>query len=448
MEKFISLREKYGEFIYKGFSKEFIGKELKVAFEFEIPGLENFSAEWKFKMNEESAGLSQDNILDELLFNLGMVEAISYYKVCCPKNVYVPFHNLSDEQCKWWQKLFFNGLGEFMYINDIDIQAEELVKIQGASNQKKERLHDKREYKGKLIPVGGGKDSVVSAEILKDEDVCTYHVNQTEAVKNVIEVYGTGNDICANRAIDKKLIELNKSGFLNGHTPFSAIVAFSAFIESYLNGKKYIVLSNEGSANDPTVKGSFINHQYSKSFEFEKDFTEYMRTVTDSDIHYFSFLRPLNELQIAALFSSYKRYHGVFRSCNKGSKEGIWCCNCAKCLFVYIILLPFLKEEELFSIFGENLLEKKELEKDFTELIGIGDVKPFECVGTVYEVCTSLGYFIDKGGKTYLTDKYVDVIRTNQKAINEPLTEFNHEHNVPEELLGKLLKEIKEKIYV
>jgi hypothetical protein len=229
------------------------------------------------------------------------------------------------------------------------------------------------------------------------------------------------------------MLELNKQGFLNGHTPFSAIVAFSTIIAAMLTGKKYIVLSNENSANETTVKDSFVNHQYSKSYEFEEDFEWYIRTVTNSDIHYFSLLRPLAEIQIAALFSRFDKYHGIFRSCNVGSKTGIWCCDCPKCLFVYIILCPFIAEDNMIKMFGEKLLDKPSLEEDFKKLTGILEDKPFECVGTRKEVMVALKAYVQAGGSSLLTDTYKAAILGEKDDLADMLKSWNDENNVPTE---------------
>ena len=77
------------------------------------------------------------------------------------------------------------------------------------------------------------------------------------------------------------------------------------------------------------------------------------------------------------LFAKYKEFHKIFKSCNVGSKKDIWCGSCPKCLFVYIILSPFLNEDELNEIFGENLLNKIELLDTFKQLSGIYKNKPF-----------------------------------------------------------------------
>ena len=448
MHSFDELRENYRAFNFTHYEKSFEDGFLKVVYHYDIIGLESFVTKWNFKVGDSyknridgddiSSAISDDKILDRLVFSLGMAEAISYYKCACPKKLLVECGVLDEWQIKWWRKLFYHGLGEFLYVNGIDVSEEELVGIRADEPANDRPVKDEGTYEGILVPVGGGKDSVVSLEVLKGEKIIPYLLNPLEASKKCVEVC----DHCeapieAKRVLDKKIIEMNQKGYLNGHIPFSAVLAFSTVITAYLNGIKYIALSNESSANESTVKGSKVNHQYSKSFEFEQDFREYIAHIVDTPISYFSLLRPLAELQIAYIFSAQKKYHKIFRSCNAGSKKGIWCCNCPKCLFVYIILSPFLSVEQLRDIFGEDLFDKESMETYFRQLADIDEVKPFECVGTRSEVLASLGAFIKKGGHSYLTDKYSDRI-TDKEDIDTILTGWNDENNLPEGFAEKL----------
>jgi len=460
---FFSLREQYKEFLYKGFSYEVTEGFYQVTFSYEIPGLSEFETVWKFP----DAGKAVDGtILNRLLFELGMAEAISYWKVTCAPVLRVQCGSLTEWQNKWWRKLFYNGLGEFMYVNGIEVSEEELLRIEceagacadvagnevcagaGACSVGENaglvgKLTDSASYSGCLVPVGGGKDSVVSMEVLRNEDVTIYRINKDATVANVLAAADREYKTCfVNRRLDPRILEMNKRGFLNGHIPFSAVVAFSTFISAYLQGIRYIALSNESSANESTVVGSFVNHQYSKSYEFERDFMEYIGSFLDTEIRYFSLLRPLSELQIAWLFSRYTKYHKAFRSCNAGSKQGIWCCHCPKCLFVYIILSSFLSEEEKVEIFGENLLDNPQNEKYFRELTGLDENKPFECVGTRSEVVMSLKKYLEKGGKALLPVKYADWLMAQPGNVDAALSEWNELHNVPEELLGILRAEM------
>jgi hypothetical protein len=301
--------------------------------------------------------------------------------------------------------------------------------------------------------VGGGKDSTVTLELLKNEsrNYC-FLINPKKDSLDCINVSGYDNNkvIEIYRTIDSNLINLNKEGYLNGHTPFSALVAFISYLTAYLTRTKYIVLSNESSANESNVVGTKINHQYSKSFEFELDFYNYTNTYLDKNIKYFSLLRGISEIQIAMLFSNYEKYHHIFKSCNVGSKNDNWnwCCECAKCLFVYIILSPFLYRDKLVSIFGKDLYEREEYLETFKELCGFSDNKPFDCVGTYDEANYGIQVTIKKLEKEHQKLPYLlEYYKNNyyNTLIDEDLLiKFNEENNIPDEY-KKLLKEEVEK---
>ena len=114
-------------------------------------------------------------------------------------------------------------------------------------------------------------------------------INKRNSITETVRNAGLSEEslITAKRLFDRSLVDLNNKGYLNGHTPFSSIVAFSAEITAYINNLKYIVLSNEDSANESTVAGQNVNHQYSKSFEFEQDFRNYEEKYLDTGIYYF-----------------------------------------------------------------------------------------------------------------------------------------------------------------
>ena len=344
---------------------------------------------------------------DVFLFNLGVMEIINYYKLACPKKIILKAGALRDEQKLFFRKLFYKGLGEFRYINNIDIDEENFVAFENYAKNflVKSRKND---FLGNIVPVGGGKDSVVTLELLKEEkdkNTCLI-INPRGATIDTVNVagYGMENTIEVFRKLDPKLLELNKEGFLNGHVPFSAMLAFLGIFCALLTNKENVILSNESSADECTDEKSGANHQYSKSMEFEKDFVSYVERYITPGIHYFSLLRGMREIDIARLFARHKQYHNIFRSCNVGSKNGgnSWCGKCSKCLFVYIILSPFLSEEELNNIFGKNLLDDIELLKYFRELTGLDEVKPFECVGTRDEVNEAIALTMKKYDKEHL----------------------------------------------
>ena len=363
--------------------------------------------------------------LESLAFHIGMVELVSYWKLACPKTIVVKPFDLKLCQKKWWRHLYYNGLGEFRYLNGINCSEHDFLSIESGTDCDFKRIGVSLEEQA-LIPVGGGKDSVVTLELLrKDMPIIPLILNPRGATVNCVKAAGYNMDDVAviNRTLDPTMLRLNNEGYLNGHTPFSALLAFLTLLIGVGSGSKYIALSNESSANESTVPGTDINHQYSKSIEFEGDFRDYVSQHLSEEIQYFSFLRPLNEMQIASLFAQCEAYHPVFRSCNAGSKTDSWCCHCPKCLFTWIILSPFLSREQLIEIFGSDLMNDDTLKPVFDELNGTAPVKPFECVGTVEEVRACM-----------------DAVNGNRKAVEEILGRFNKEHFLPnrfEEILKR-----------
>lgn len=391
--QFIKYRELYKEFYFNKYLIKEDNDSIYLEYEFEIPNLTKFNPSIKILKKSHVFKNINTKYVKNLVFHIGLIELISYWKCTCSPKIIIKCGFLNNEQIEWWKKIYFYGLSELFYTNNIKTNIQDFVTIECTNkNTNIEYEPIKDEYYGYIVPIGGGKDSVVTLETLeldKKNDYCLI-INPKSVTlkcanlagfedKNIIEIY---------RNIDSKLIDLNKNGFINGHTPFSAMLAFLSYFIAYVMSKKYIALSNESSANESNVVGKKINHQYSKSFEFECDFEKYSNKFLKMPVKYFSFLRPLNELQIAKIFSKHEKYHNIFKSCNVGSKEKEWkwCCNCAKCLFAYIILSPYLYKDKLVDIFEIDLFKKDDLLKTFIELTGNGDTKPFDCVGTFEEV--------------------------------------------------------------
>lgn len=450
MAKYEDFRAEYPEFIYKSYELSENNEEIFIKYNFEISGLSSFAPEWKIrKKNPES--ITDDRKLRKLVFSLGMVELVSYWKITCSPNVTVMCGELNEEQKIWWKRQYFNGLGEFFYRNGIKSDFESFMTITSAGSEESGVSHE-QSLSGCLIPVGGGKDSIVTMNLLKDmrENSCCYLINYRESIYKEANTAGFTDDkvILSKRTLDKNMLRLNSEGFLNGHTPFSAIVAFSAVIAAYINGKKYVVLSNEASANESTVKNTTVNHQYSKSFEFENDFVEYEKKYIDSGVFYFSLLRPLSEFQIAKYFSKLTPFHKLFRSCNIGSKTDSWCGNCSKCLFVFLILSPFLPYADVCDIIGNDMANREDMLETFKQLTGMSDEKPFECVGSREEINFSIVQTIEKLETEkqplpllFSFYKTTDLYEEFSHKNNPLHTYYNEVNNLPEEFANIVRRE-------
>jgi hypothetical protein len=434
-------------FIFQSYNYKINKKELKISFDFLIEPSIKFKPTVSIPLTKT---LKDSDNLKNLIFNLGMMELVSYWKLTCEKEIIVNCGYLDKEQIKFFNKIYLNGLGEFFYQNKLPF-IKPKIKCLNNETFKKEKV----KTEGILLPIGGGKDSTVSMEILKKEDPLFFALNPSDEIRNTIK---NKKAIYVKRTIDKTLLKLNlKKGYYNGHTPFSAYLAFLTTLIAFIEGKQYIVLSNERSSNEETVKylNKKVNHQYSKTFKFENDFRAYSKKYLISNIEYFSFLRPLYEIQIAKLFSHFKNHYYSFLSCNVANqtKSGTvkklktWCGSCPKCLFVFAILYPFVKEEEIFKIFNKNLFEDKNLKQYMLELIGEKATKPFECIGEKKESLVAFYLSYQKSNDYYLL-KYLNKnifpkYKNLDKEANKILNAWNDKNNLPKKFEELLKDEIR-----
>jgi len=389
------LRERHDTFTYQDFKAEEKDGELSLAYSFKITPDIEFTPRVTIPIDAE---VNPDGVAN-FAFHLGMIEAVSYWKSTCSPNLKVKAGKLTDRQVGWWHDLYMHGLGEFYHQNNIDFSSPDFLQIQSTSHAQLPQRINNPEANGELIMVGGGKDSVVTLGALRAESrQNVLLLNPTRAARDTSRIAGFDKPIVVKREIDKRLLKLNAEGYLNGHTPFSAYLSFLGVFVGAIHDYEHVIASNESSAGVGSleVHGMDINHQYSKGYRYEKMFREYAERNLTGDVSYFSFLRPLSELQIAALFSTESRYDEAFCSCNITRNEH-FCGDCPKCAFVYLVLSPFLDSDRKTNIFGgDEYFDKPTIQQHISDLVGIGEHKPFDCVGTEEESQLALLLTIDR----------------------------------------------------
>lgn len=394
-------------FTFEGYTIDL--KRGKAAFKFTVQhGAEKHEFTEKLIFPPVSNTEILEKLLTVVLDSIMLILGISYWKLYSPHVIQLPTIQLTKEQASFWNTVYTKGLGEFFYKNKIDFRG--LVKFPSVDVQKSAINFPRQERS--LLPLGGGKDSIVVAEMLHEENkpFDLVMVNTSIVQQDVARVMGK-TPIFIKRELDSKLFKLNnQENTYNGHIPVSAVYAFLGLFAAVLYDYDSIVLSNEKSANYGNVEylGEEINHQWSKSEEFEKLFQGYVRDYISPDIRYYSLLRKFSELEITKEFVKHKQYFSSFSSCNKNfkilpftSEESSgntsevasrtprtvdrWCGTCPKCAFVFAVLSAYLSKEEVVGIFGKNLFADSSLLPLYKELLGIERFKPFECVGTPEE---------------------------------------------------------------
>jgi hypothetical protein len=331
------------------------------------------------------------------LMGLHLAAGTSYWKTCIPPELMVENADLSDDDARFWSAVYTLGLGEFFYRNGIDPTGRAAFRSSGGSIAP---ARGGVATGPSLLLWGGGKDSAVSHEILDSageaHELLSIGRPDWEWVRRSAEVAGPALHVVSRR-LDPKLITMNAAGALNGHVPVNAYLAFAGTFVAALFSRPAVIASNEASASqgNATWHGLDVNHQWSKSLDFERRFRGWLRGSIAPAPEYFSLLRPLTELRIVKAFATHAKYFDAVTSCNANFKQAgpaarRFCLTCPKCVFVSLMARPWLDDPEYHALFGGDALADPANLTLVEELLGVRGVKPFECVGTPEETAAAL----------------------------------------------------------
>ena len=413
---------------------------------------------------------------DAALELLHLIAGVSYYKAGVPEEIRVEGAPIDSTTAGFLDSLYLHGLGEFAYHNKIDLRGR--IRFPsghpGAGRDPAPLLatksldpgvrrddgeggqtlsHDPnpsiRLPRSTLVPIGGGKDSLVSVEILKraGENATAVWIGNSGLIESCAQRTGLPM-LNISRSISPVLFDYNRSGALNGHIPVTAINSAILVVAAILYGHDAIAFSNERSASSATLEydGVPINHQWSKGWEFERDFRGLVHSQVAADLNYYSLLRPLSELAVASRFARSNHYDEVFSSCNRnfrilGPKPADrWCGQCPKCHFVFLALAPFMPKPRLLGIFGRNLLDDATQTAGFDALIEYQDHKPFECVGEGRESRAAMTELTRRAEwrEDTIVERFAHEILAQLNASEssiEALLTVQGEHQIPAHLL-------------
>src|SRR5215467_13400461 len=382
---------------------------------------------------------------------LAIVEAFSYWKALCSPVIEVALPAPGAAELDWWRAFWPGAMGEFFYRNQIGYTAADFLVIRGPAGAPDEGDGAAGGADGPpLVLFSGGKDSLALARIAAAArgaaPVDFFLYNPGARLRDMTGSLAAGGRVLeAQRAILPELLRLNAAGHPNGHTPFSAYLAFAAMLTGYLRGSGLTVAGNSRSDDEPNVPsylGRPVNHQWTKSYEFETAIGGYRDRWLPGAPGYSSPLRPLYELQIIASLSGDVDGYLRTASCNR-APAGAWCRSCAKCAWVFLATAALFGHDLAIRKIGADMFADKALAGVYREMAGLTGTKPFECTGTEGEVRSAIraaGQGGDPGGYPALADCLRDPAVAAARPLAALLAEWGHDELVPAAFLGQVSK--------
>lgn len=380
---------------------------------------------------------------------LAIATSISYFKLHLAPLVRVDWA-LTETEKDFWEWLFRNGFSELVYQNKLDWNIIDRIKVTCNKDVAPAQKESGIFKKNAIVGIGGGKDSSLAIELLKKINVPVIGFATKVRPIPLLSENAKALDIPLYevlRKTDPQLLTL-KDGVFLGHIPISLIYALTGVLIAEHEKSTYVVVANETSADESNTEwfGRPVNHQWSKTSEFEERVQKFVHNTINSQITYFSILRPLGGLRVTNLFAN-MCYHtlNAFSSCNKNftiERNGTdrWCGVCAKCLGTNMLLSGTIPLEKRIEIFGSDLYQNNDLEPLLKELLGLTPIKPFDCVATRAEMCFAAAQDQDLResplGKTIPENEWVEIAKEAKNA-DELLNKY-HDNFIPEEINGPL----------
>ena len=299
---------------------------------------------------------------------LHLTAGLSYFKAALPPVVRVRSTLGPATVEPLLAALVDHGLAEMRAVGGLGDRARRVrIDVQSAATPDQAAAVSRAKDNWAVVPVGGGKDSLVALDIVvrSGRRPIVLGIDTSGDPLGSLELERFHPVVRVRRTIDPALLALNGRGALNGHIPITAIVMSVAVVVAALVGAGEVVMANERDASLPTrvVDGEPVNHQYSKSWDFERRFDAAVRAEVGG-IDVYSLLRPVPEALIFGRVATMTDLLPRLSSCNRvrarggGSAEGSrWCNACPKCAYSFLGLAAHLPPDVLVPIFGRNLLD-------------------------------------------------------------------------------------------
>ena len=359
---------------------------------------------------------------------------------------------------KMWEEMFENMLREWRFENDLPNWKGPrfTTEPQQASLAAPIKLKEPQVFNSSGAAVrsiafgGGGKDGLLAMKLLERAKVpfSSYSFSlsclgspeeQIQRAKNVLQHCKPVQrhqvilfDPCFGIVMKPLLEELKTVIDFNEAENFAVLPVMLEY------GYSDVIVGNERSANVGNLfwpaEGRSINHQWLKSFNAENMINQCFHNLVEG-LRYFSILQPIHDVVIFTLLSQEAQAVTATHSCNLFPP---WCKRCPKCCYVWLSFQAYLPKEIIDPMFdGSNLLDMEENQLYFKQMLGLGDRKPFECVGEIeeaqlaFELCHRKGVC---GKATELFKEKVHPTLDVPSLAAKYTTVYKTNHGIPEKI--------------
>ncbi len=375
------------------------------AFTFSVPRFGDFTETVVFpdrvNLREMDASLR-----DDLACLAAIPIGASYYKAA-PAERIAPEFAMTASGRHLTELVYGPGLGEFYVRNALGYPPCFTIAADVRGDAAKFPVFQESAAQA-AVAFGGGKDSHVAANVIRAAGVEPEYVSLVLSERVSARLQGMSETpvTMLHRTIDPRLIEISRSGeALNGHIPITGINSCLMMLYAAAKGLDWVVFANERDASEPTMEanGYSVNHQFSKSLEFENALRDGFMAA-GAPVQYFSVLRPVSALWIGRyLATKAAGALDIFASCNRNFvfagpdvlEEGRrWCGRCSKCVYTAVLLAPFLSVIRHAEVFQGQPLHDPDNARYLREIAGLTGAKPWECVGERREVACTITHLL------------------------------------------------------
>lgn len=421
---------------------------------------------------EELHAYYGDEIMERVYFHIA---AASLLKLCTLKPTTI---QISDKLARhytvhfqeFWKLFVVQTLGQWRYENEManwkgpDFSCPTQTTTPVPANIKAPQLFNKEGAPVEsIVCCGGGKDSLCAVKLMESTNLpfssFSYSISQYGSARAQYERAHSVLQKC--KPVEKHLVMITdtyldipwntddqwmKKLGVKTRADAACLTELLAILPIMLHyGYLYVAIGNEHSANIGNLDwaeegGKDINHQWIKSYEAEQTIFHYIKRFIVAEGYFYSILQPIHDVIIFTLLRQHLDAIPFVHSCNFLPP---WCKRCPKCCYVWLSLKAYFPQNIVDPMFdNENLLDLEENQVFFIQMLGLGDQKPFECVGEIREAQLAFELCRRKNVRGQAMEIFEREFGPNfdiASIVKHYTVIHKDKHNIPEKIAEKVI---------